>query len=100
MSSIWQQGLCLICRGSVQSSTEEINRSLVCHESVAFEFSYLDHGACQIIYKIIGSGDFPRPVTLTTRSVGWIESEVSAWIQSKIEERETVAGALLSLGYH
>ncbi|WP_409260524.1 helix-turn-helix transcriptional regulator [Pseudomonas putida] len=42
-----------------------------------------------MIYKIIGSGDFPRPVLLTTRSVGLIESEVSAWIQSKIEERET-----------
>lgn len=40
------------------------------------------------IYKLIGSGEFPRPVPLTARSVGWIECEVSAWIQSKIEERE------------
>lgn len=40
------------------------------------------------IYKLIGSGEFPRPVPLTARSVGWIESEVNAWIQLKIEERE------------
>lgn len=40
------------------------------------------------IYKLIASGEFPRPVPLTARSVGWIESEVRAWIQSKIEDRE------------
>jgi len=39
------------------------------------------------IYKLIGEGEFPRPVPLTGRSVGWIESEVIAWIKSKIEER-------------
>ncbi len=39
------------------------------------------------IYKLIGSGEFPRPVPLTGRCVGWIESEVAAWIQSRVEER-------------
>lgn len=42
------------------------------------------------IYKLIGSGDFPRPVSLTGRSVGWIESEVIAWIQSRIKARDCV----------
>ena len=42
------------------------------------------------IYKLIGSGEFPRSVPLTVRSVGWIESEVAAWIQSRIEARERV----------
>ena len=28
------------------------------------------------IYKLIGSGEFPRPVPLTGRCVGWIDSEV------------------------
>ena len=41
------------------------------------------------IYKLIGSGEFPRPVPLTGRSVGWIESEVVDWIRSRIEERDT-----------
>ncbi|MCV0097159.1 helix-turn-helix transcriptional regulator [Pseudomonas aeruginosa] len=40
------------------------------------------------IYKLIGSGDFPRPVSLTGRCVGWIECEVNVWIRSRIEERD------------
>ena len=42
------------------------------------------------IYKLIGSSAFPRPVPLTGRCVGWIDSEVVAWIQSRIEARERV----------
>ena len=44
------------------------------------------------VYKLIGLGDFPRPVPLTGRSVGWIESEVNAWIQLRIEARDLAAG--------
>ncbi|AVX13416.1 helix-turn-helix transcriptional regulator [Stutzerimonas stutzeri] len=43
------------------------------------------------IYKLIGLGEFPKPVPLTRRSVGWIESEVTAWIQSRIEARNTAS---------
>jgi len=28
---------------------------------------------------------FPRPISLGARSVGWIESEVEAWIQANID---------------
>ncbi|HBN8202390.1 helix-turn-helix transcriptional regulator [Pseudomonas aeruginosa] len=42
------------------------------------------------IYKLVGSGEFPRPVPLTGRSVGWIESEVVNWIRSRIAERDAV----------
>lgn len=27
---------------------------------------------------------FPKPISLGTEAVGWIESEVSAWIESRI----------------
>ncbi|WP_296127186.1 AlpA family transcriptional regulator [Pseudomonas sp. Ga0074129] len=40
------------------------------------------------IYKLIGSGEFPRPVPLTGRCVGWIETEVVAWIRSRVEARD------------
>ena len=47
------------------------------------------------IYKYIGDGIFPRPVSLapagidvSTRGVGWIQSEVEAWILARIEERD------------
>ncbi|MCY1443137.1 Prophage CP4-57 regulatory protein (AlpA) [compost metagenome] len=40
------------------------------------------------IYKLISLGEFPKPVPLVGRSVGWIESEVHGWILSRIEERD------------
>ena len=38
------------------------------------------------IYAKIADGDFPAPVRLGARAVGWIESEVSAWLRSRVEE--------------
>ncbi|MFG0806809.1 AlpA family transcriptional regulator [Pseudomonas fluvialis] len=40
------------------------------------------------IYKLIGEGDFPRPVPLTPRSVGWLENEVHEWIKCRIAARD------------
>ncbi|OZI23708.1 hypothetical protein CAL26_09765 [Bordetella genomosp. 9] len=35
------------------------------------------------IYKMINDGDFPRPVQLTSRAVGWPAHEVRAWLDSR-----------------
>ena len=35
------------------------------------------------IYRMIKDGEFPRPVKITTRAVGWRESDVAAWIASR-----------------
>ena len=32
----------------------------------------------------IQQGAFPKPVTLGRRAVGWLESEVSAWITERV----------------
>lgn len=40
------------------------------------------------IYKYMSSGDFPKPVPLSAKSVAWVESEVQEWIMGKIEERD------------
>lgn len=37
------------------------------------------------IYARISSLDFPRQVSLGGRTVGWIESEVEAWLKAKID---------------
>jgi len=37
------------------------------------------------LHRLIHSGDFPPPVQLGERSVAWIESEIDAWIVSRIE---------------
>jgi prophage regulatory protein len=36
------------------------------------------------IYLRVSEGTFPRPVSLGARAVGWIESEVSGWLVSRI----------------
>jgi prophage regulatory protein len=43
------------------------------------------------IYKYIGEGRFPSPVSLGDRSIGFVESEVHDWILAKIEERDLAA---------
>lgn len=35
------------------------------------------------IYRLIQLGQFPKPIKLTERSVGWLESEIDNWIQSR-----------------
>jgi len=38
------------------------------------------------IYVRLGQGRFPRPVSLGSRAVGWVEAEIDAWIRERIEE--------------
>jgi prophage regulatory protein len=43
------------------------------------------------IYAKMDAGDFPRCVKLGPRAVGWVESEVDAWISARIEARDSEA---------
>lgn len=38
------------------------------------------------IYRLMESGDFPAPVHLGARAVGWLQSEISAWIANRAKE--------------
>lgn len=40
------------------------------------------------IYKLVGSGEFPRPIPLVGRRVGWVEAEVHEWIKGRIAQRD------------
>ena len=37
-------------------------------------------------YQKISEGDFPEPISLGARAVGWIESEVEAWLVAQVEK--------------
>lgn len=37
------------------------------------------------LYELIKAGKFPPAVPLGCKSVGWVESEVNAWLAEKIE---------------
>jgi prophage regulatory protein len=54
-------------------------------------------GLCKVsIDNLVKSGEFPPPIKLggtDSRAVGWIESEVDAWIDQKVTERDAeIAG--------
>ena len=40
------------------------------------------------IYSLEKTGDFPARIPLGARSVGWIESEVQAWIDVRMSARK------------
>ncbi|MBD3679745.1 MAG: AlpA family transcriptional regulator [Rhodobacteraceae bacterium] len=35
------------------------------------------------IYLLMSRGDFPKPVRLSSRAVGWPESAIAAWLESR-----------------
>lgn len=43
------------------------------------------------LYNEISEGRFPKPVQLTTRRVGWPETEVETFLTSKIAARDGMA---------
>lgn len=45
------------------------------------------------IYDMIAKGDFPKQIKLTTRSSGWLQSEVDQWINDRIAERDAGVAA-------
>jgi len=41
------------------------------------------------IYDMIAKGLFPKQIKLTTRSSGWIQSEVEQWVDDRVAERDS-----------
>jgi Predicted transcriptional regulator len=39
------------------------------------------------IYALIAQGRFPEQVHLSTNRVAWIESEILAWLNARVQER-------------
>ena len=40
------------------------------------------------IYLRIAKGEFPKPISLGGRAVGWLESDVENWLADKIESSQ------------
>jgi prophage regulatory protein len=40
------------------------------------------------IYKLMAKNDFPMSVSLSERSVAWVEEEIEDWIFSRIAQRD------------
>ncbi len=37
------------------------------------------------IYLRMANNEFPRPISLGGRSVGWVEQDIKEWLEKKIE---------------
>ena len=40
------------------------------------------------LYMLVKESAFPKPIPLGLRAVGWLDSEVDAWIHSRISARD------------
>jgi prophage regulatory protein len=38
--------------------------------------------------RLVNNGRFPRPVNVSARRIAWLETDVDAWIQSKLHARD------------
>lgn len=43
------------------------------------------------LYRWLDAGAFPRPVPMGPRRVGWLESELQAWIAERVANRDATA---------
>jgi prophage regulatory protein len=43
------------------------------------------------IYLNISKGTFPKHISLGSRCVGWLESEIDGWMQTRIQQRSVPA---------
>jgi prophage regulatory protein len=43
------------------------------------------------VYLRISQGNFPKPVSLGGRAVGWVEAEINDWLNQQIETSRQAA---------
>ena len=47
-------------------------------------------GLCRSgVYKALAAKDFPEPVKLGKRAVGWLEADLMAWVQSRQKRKSS-----------
>jgi len=40
--------------------------------------------SCSTIYAGVAAGTFPKPIQLGAQSVGWLASEIDAWLRERV----------------
>ncbi|WP_310445928.1 AlpA family transcriptional regulator [Thiobacillus sp.] len=44
------------------------------------------------IYSKMAEGTFPKPVNIGPRAVGWVESEITDWLNTQVEQSRSKTG--------
>jgi len=42
----------------------------------------------QWLRKLIAAGKFPKPINMGAQSIGWVSTEIDAWIGARIQARD------------
>lgn len=50
------------------------------------------------VYGLVRSGDFPKPVRLGKKAVGWVDAEIEEWILRRMALRDDLGEALVPQG--
>ena len=45
------------------------------------------------LYSKVAEGTFPKPISLGARAVGWVDTEVEAWVSGRIEQSRKAPAA-------
>jgi prophage regulatory protein len=48
------------------------------------------------IYQKISRGEFPKPIGIGERAVAWLESDIDAWIASRVEGARGLGAASIA----
>ncbi len=48
--------------------------------------------SCSTIYASVAAGTFPKPIQLGAQSVGWLESEIDAWLRERVAASRGLEG--------
>lgn len=44
-------------------------------------------GLCRsTIYDLMSKGQFPKPIKLTSKAVGWRDADIQQWLKTRIEK--------------
>ena len=43
------------------------------------------------IYDKMKAGEFPKPIPLSGRSVGWLSNEIESWLKERVAARDGVS---------
>ena len=64
------------------------NQQYVEHRTQVYKTAAVSRitGKCRSsIYQGIKNGTFPAPIKLGARSIGWLSTDIDAWINSRVE---------------
>jgi prophage regulatory protein len=68
------------------SDTGSVQRIYRRNEMPSVTGYHIDH-----LYEMINAGEFPRPIPLGKRAVGWLERDVARWQAERIAKRDAEA---------